>query len=271
MEEQKKVFLPMKMGDLLDETFKIYRKHFLIFVQIFAMFNLPIIIIKTAMGFLEGPYGTVTAGFINIILSLLVLPVMNFLLARTISDGYLGKKVTILSSFKHFDHLKFWSMMKTLLLSGLMIILGFLCLIIPGFIFTFRYALVPQIIAIEGIYNKPALERSQFLMKKNFGNLMTTGFVVGIIAYAIYGVILLPMIIYIALHHGAGAAALAPTGLIMVSFSFSIEVLAAVVVTPLMLTAYTLFYYNMRIKKEGFDIQMLASSVAGEQGSVPVK
>ncbi|OGF45744.1 MAG: hypothetical protein A2452_01610 [Candidatus Firestonebacteria bacterium RIFOXYC2_FULL_39_67] len=271
MEEVKKVFLPMKLGELLDETFKIYRKHFLVFVQIFAVLNLPIIIVNTATGFFEGPYGKIASSFISIILTLLVMPVINFLLARTISDGYLGKKVTLLTTFKHFDHMKFRKMIGTLIHSGLMIFLGFLCLIIPGFIFLFRYALVPQIIAIEGTYGKPALERSQILMKKNFGNLMTAGFVVGIISYAIYGVILLPMIIYAALHHSAGATPLAPTGILMVSMTFTIQVLSAIVVTPLMLTAYTLFYYNMRIKKEGFDIQMLASSVSDEQGSVPVK
>lgn len=271
MEEQKKVFLPMKLGDLLDETFKIYRKHFLVFVQIIAILDLPIIVIKTAAGFFEGPAGKIVAFILAFGLPLLVLPVMNFLLARTISDSYLGKQVSLVSSFKHFDHLKFWNMIGTLLLSGLMTFLGILCLIIPGIIFAFRYALVSQVIAIEGLYNKPALDRSQVLMKKNFGNLMTTGFVIGIISYAIYGILLVPLILVIAFNKTGGGAALAQTGILMVSLTFAIEVLSAVIVTPLMLTAYTLFYYNMRIKKEGFDIQMLAASAAGGQENGPVK
>ena len=40
----------------------------------------------------------------------------------------------------------------------------------------------------------------------------------------------------------------------------------AFVAAPISAAAYVLLYYDLRIRKEGFDLQMLAQSVGSNQG-----
>ena len=48
------------------------------------------------------------------------------------------------------------------------------------------------------------------------------------------------------------------------------SVVGQILVAPIGATAYILLYYDLRIRKEGFDLQMLASSIGSGQGEINV-
>ena len=43
-----------------------------------------------------------------------------------------------------------------------------------------------------------------------------------------------------------------------------------ILIVPIGAIAYILLYYDLRIRKEGFDLQMLANSIGSDQGEINV-
>ena len=82
-----------------------------------------------------------------------------------------------------------WVMLVlTQLLAGFWVILGFLCLIVPGVILALRYALVHVAVILEGRSGKAALARSKEIMLSHMGKVVGNLLVVAVIAIVLTGV-----------------------------------------------------------------------------------
>ena len=75
--------------------------------------------------------------------------------------------------------------------------------------------------------------------------------------------------IALALVIGAGALG-AAAGAIAGALDATVTVLVAVVsllIYPLITCVFTLFYYDLRVRKEGFDLEVLSRQLASGQGA----
>jgi hypothetical protein len=152
--------------------------------------------------------------------------------------------------------LKFaWKYVVTLLLIqivvGLIVFVGILLLVVPGIIWMLSYSLVAPITVLEKSRNGAAIrQRSWNLITGHRWKAFAVLIVVLIAQF-------LPSTASLVIRFSLGfesAAAEAIGGLI--------SGIAGLLTYPLNPIAFTLLYYDLRIRKEGFDLEMLSRDIA---------
>jgi hypothetical protein len=274
---------PLTIGEVLDRTFTLYRTNFLLFIGIAAVPQLLVLALSLAVLQLpaapRGPLGLpdiryyLTLPFLSAgLLALVVLIVANlFSQGATIlavADLYLGRPATIVESLR-----RTWGELGTLfgiaLLSGLAIGFGALFLIFPGVYLYCRLMVAAPVAMIEqrGVFD--SLSRSFRLTQSNAGRAFL--------------ITLLFMVISLAMSMLFGA----PFGILSVVYRadpFLIKTfsalntiassVSAILIKPIILIAISVFYFDLRVRKEGFDLQFMMDPnserrTPGGTGSVP--
>ena len=117
---------------------------------------------------------------------------------------------------------------------------------------------------VEGLRARDAIKRSIELSKKSRGRI----FVLGLLVYAIrlvLGLLLgLPLFLYAVKHPGH------PLPLGLTALAQLASFLSNTVIGPIYSTGLTLFYYDQRVRKEGFDIEwMMQAAGLSQRGELP--
>lgn len=125
------------------------------------------------------------------------------------------------------------------------------CLLVPaiaiGVFLNTRWAFFIQAIVLENYNSTGGMGRSWKLVKGSFWRVFLMLLVLAIIVYAFsMGPILLVTM---------GAALLASPIFIVVMTTLS-QTLITLIITPLQFAALTVLYYDLRIRKEGFDLEL---------------
>lgn len=267
---------PLTLGEILDRTFSLYRKHFLLFIGITAiphLLNLAVSLAQTFFMTLPQLPGRVPprvpsdqfqglgASLLLGILGGVLVGVVIFLVAYALSQGatvyavselYLGRPTTIGASFRKMRG-QLLNLCGVVILSGLAIFAGFICLIIPAIYVLCKLLVCIPAALLEDLGPVAAMERS-FALTKDFGWR----------SFLIY-------LLYWAVGYGAGLLLAAP-------FSFAAIILgmknpeimrvlmaladvggflAGVLVGPILTIATAVFYYDLRVRKEAFDLQIM--------------
>ena len=134
---------------------------------------------------------------------------------------------------------------------------GFILLIVPGVIFSLIYAITIPAIVLEGVKARQGMGRSRSLVKGNLGKVFAILFVVtvlGLIVGSVFGFVA-QMLVTLTVEPTTSTA-------IVIKQVFSIA--SEVLVMPIGAAASILLYYDLRIRKEGFDLDMLAQSLGLE-------
>lgn len=272
---------PMGIGDILDETFRLYRENFTLFVGTCAIVEVPLQIVLAALSVgmvsilrpvtdLRGlPAGSITAaqasralsaglaaGGLGLVIGLLVLLAVAFVgaaLAVVISNRYLERATSVgmayqaaLQRLGPFLIAIMWAFIRLIpfiLISAVLIGLPFL------FYFFVAWTLIPQAIMLEGESGLSASRRSRQLIGgywwKTFGLIIVTAILLAILSA-------IPVRIVDALI-GSGSGSL--TALTIVNGIISLIV--GVLTRPIQTTAMTLLFYDLKIRKEAFDLEAL--------------
>lgn len=247
--------------ELIDATFQLLRKNFPQFYTLAALFYVPIAVIPrlfTPTSLQSGDPAAVTSvgasffvGFIVFVFLFVILSaIFQTAMYYACSDAYLGKPVDIADVVKR--GIRHWGTMAGgFFLQGLAIGVATLFFIIPGIIvFTTLFA-VPCVIAFENTAVLEAFSRSGQLSKGLKGHIFLTMLLAGAIYFV--GAI----IVYFIANLIAGG--LGRTTVL----SQTVITLGTSLIFPLLPLAITLLYYDARIRKEGFDIELMAQQVGG--------
>lgn len=244
-----RILRPLDYGDLLDELFDLYKRHFLVFFGMSAVVLLPLNVIIYAL-----------AGDAAGVVEMIIVTPIGYIIAaaatQAVSDAYLGKAPTILSSYRVLRG-RVWAFIATMLLTSMLIGFGNLLCLIPGIIFAVWYAFVSQIFVLEGKAWGDARARSKELGDGHFWRifivLLLSQLMIGAISYALVA----PATVFFTAESKAFGQA----------FSGSVFGLAnglsGSLTIPIQVIAFVLLYYDLRVRKEGFDIEMLAAGMAG--------
>ena len=280
---------PLSLGEILDRTFTLYRSYFLLFVGISAIPRVLTLILSLAQVFVLIPMGGLGLGgtaprapvpptqmvggiIAYVVISLLALVVGLIVLLLTqgativaVSELYLGRSITIADSFRRVRG-DLGTLLGVVILNGLAIFAGFIFLIIPGIYIMCRLLVCVPAALTENLGPVESLERSFALTTDNAGR-----------AFMI-------LLLYFAISFGAGALFAAPFEVgvffsknspgLMAFWLAMTQVgafVAGVLVTPVVTIASAVFYYDLRVRKEAFDLQMLMSplGIARTSGGVP--
>ncbi|HEY0797476.1 MAG TPA: glycerophosphoryl diester phosphodiesterase membrane domain-containing protein [Acidisarcina sp.] len=145
---------------------------------------------------------------------------------------------------------------------------GFLFLFtIPyGVWMSLRYSLAVPASIFEGIGVRAALKRSVALTKKGRGRIFLMALLVGIVFWTIFGAAQMPL--FIILYKAAKTHRQQPLSALIASQVISFVLYS--IIGPIYGIGITLFYYDERIRKEGFDIEyMMQQANLGDVEAAP--
>ena len=120
---------------------------------------------------------------------------------------------------------------------GLMVIVGFVLLVVPGILLAARYFAIPAVIMMENAAVGTALTRSGRLTEHAAGRVI-----------AIFGT---AWVVYLVVMFGV---ALVAEGLFSPQLQVLVSGVAQAVLEPFLATLTTLLYFDLRVRREGFDV-----------------
>lgn len=282
-------FRPRQLSELLDELFRLYRRHFSLIVGVALLVALPGLVWSLATGVyrlnstsyanLVTTTGTSTPTFNSQQLSnlagtfllgglgaLILLPFSVGAVYRAVTDVALGRPATIGAVLRE-TLARYWPLLGLIGLGLLLVIgwfiaevIGFVLLIIPGLaVFCFavylavRWSLVVAAMMAEDVGPIRGLGRSWSLVSgswwRTFGILLIVGILQSIISYALLILFTLFADIF---SSGDFRAALVSVG----------STLLSALVSPITTIAVVLLYFDLRVRKEGLDLDQLAQQTS---------
>ncbi len=194
-----------------------------------------------------GPAGGLLA---DIVVGLFSIPAAAAVMAAA-SDSYLGREVTVGGSARRAASrsLTLW---LAAIAQGALMFIGFILLIVPAFIFFAWTAVMPPVVMLEHAGVNDAFTRSRALAK---GDVLR---IVGMVGVTTILVVLLTFAVTAAVLLVAGGESRLGTA----AGNF-----VTILVYPIVPVVTTLLYYDLRIRKEGFDLELLADSLGASSGA----
>jgi hypothetical protein len=260
---------PLSLGEILDRTFTLYRRNFLLFFGITALpqllvlgFNLCQVLFTGRPGTPKVMSGTIIAlGIIGALVGFIVYFVA-YLFAHggtvfAVSDLYLGRSTSIGASLRRMRG-QAGSLLGVLILNGLAVMAAFIFLIIPGVYVACRLITCIPAALLENLGPRASLERSFALTKENAGRSFVIYLLYFAIFYAMFFLFAFPFMLALAVSAKNPALVTLWTMLMQVGGT-----LATILVTPIFTIASTVFYYDLRVRKEAFDLQIMMNPNEG--------
>jgi len=270
---------PLGIGEVLDVSLKVVTRHFKTLAMCVLVVTVPLAILDTfvrastdenAFEFSLTPAEGDSAAFDTAMLGgLAASMVINVLLAaltsaacfRAVGAAYLGSPTTWQESLS-FALRRLPSILLVLLLSGLAIAGGLvLCLVGSIWLLVALYFAEPALL-FEDTRGVSALKRSYRLVRGRWwptaGALFVAFLLVGVVQAAV-GLLL-----------GVGLAFSNPSTLVAAAATTLVTIAAYTVAAPVQAAIAAILYFDLRVRKEGFDLQLLAERIGAGPATTEV-
>lgn len=273
-------FRPLSIGELLDRSFAMYRRNFIVFVGIAgvpALFYLAARLAYIALltkgqaikatdpalsiwAQMSGRFAVLNIGMS--IASFAVGIAAWCALVYATSAIYLGHSPSIAQAFAGLKG-SFGRALGVSFVTGLLTMLGFVLLIVPGILLSLRWALVVPSTLLEQTGVSESRSRSSFLTEGSRGRILLIFIMWAVVLYALTMILEIPImgVLMASMIRTRASAPVLPFWYFAASFAVSFLVNS--LTTPILGIALTLQYYDGRIRKEALDLQMLMQSAAG--------
>jgi hypothetical protein len=269
---------PLSLGELLDRTFFLYRRHFLLFAGITAVPYLLVLAIVLVGLILYGlpaharssSFQTavvIVGAFLVIVVGLAVFVAFLYSAGASVfavSEIYAGRQPSIRGSFR-LARGKAGTIFGIIILSGLIVIAGLIALIIPGFYLMGRIPLATAAAMIEGLGPSDSIRRSFGLTKGFAGRSWLIYLLAGALSYGVALMIQLPIFALAAF--GAKQTQLMPLWMVLGQVG---NFLGGILVAPVHAIGFALLYYDLRVRKEAFDLQMMMQAIGADPMPPPI-
>jgi hypothetical protein len=179
---------------------------------------------------------------------------------RAIAQAYLGRPTDWRESLSYaLKHVP--SLLWLALLYGLGVVLGLILLILPGIWLYVAWPFAMPALLIEGRRGRAALGRSFQLVRgrwwRTFGIIIVGFILAGVVSSLVQGVFL------------AGILVGSDNDALVLLFSALAGVVGLTITTPFQAALLTVVYFDLRVRKEGFDLELLASEIGGSAPPAP--
>ena len=258
---------PLSLAELLDRTFQIYRNNFLLFAGIVAVAYLPMFVIRTGLVLAPKLLGVSATVALTVgVLLLIVLYLVGVAAAQSgtiiaVSAVHLSQPITIREAYGRVREMLGRIVLLTIGL-GMAIGFGFLLLIVPGVILILMWALAVPVAVLEDASLGEAMSRSRALTAGHRGRVFMIFLVFSMLSGIVGAVLGSPLVVVALLNPHANHESLVIVQVLTVVTSYISQIL----VTPLMTIAFSLMYYDERVRKEAFDIELMMRGLEGTQG-----
>jgi hypothetical protein len=268
------VLRPLTLGELLDRTISLYRRHALVFsglIAIPALLSVSARIVQTTY-LSRNPDLDLTrvliliAGFfVFIIASMIATSISQAATMVAVSQVHLGRPVSIAESFAALRGRLIRLCFITVSL-GILLICTIFLFILPVFYFALRWSLAVPAAVLENRGLGQSMDRSATLVEGQYGRIFMIYLLYFVLMMILSSAVQTPLVI-VALMRGADLMAL-PLWLSLAGdiASFFVHVL----VGPLLTIAIALAYYDARVRKEAFDLQHMLAQLEPAGTGQPV-
>jgi hypothetical protein len=277
------------LGEILDRSFALYRGNFALFIGITAIPQLLVLALNLAQIFLglsdavpQAPDSTqfqagataansalvgvsVVVGILTIIVVIIAYLLSQGATVSAVADLYVGHGTTIRASFQKVRR-DLGTLFGVVMLNGLAVAGGMILFIIPGIYIACRLMIAVPAAVLENLGPRSSLERSFALTKDSAGR--------AFLILLLYFVLLMVAMIAFTFPATLGAATAQNNPAMMriwLGLAQVLNTVGTVLVTPILTIASSILYFDLRVRKEAFDLQMMMGpgSQLGAAGGVP--
>ena len=183
-----------------------------------------------------------------------------------VSKVHLGNATSISEAFAGIRG-RIFSLAMIMIGVGIGVGIGLVLLIVPGIILALMWALTIPVAVLEDKGLRDSTSRSAELTKGSRGRVFMIYFLFLTLTYIVYVLWEIPIFAAI----GIFARGARPTALpLWTQIAFPVGTfLSQCLVGPLLTIALSLCYYDQRVRKEAFDLQLMMSTLDGKQGDTP--
>jgi hypothetical protein len=249
----------------------LYRKYFALFVGIVALPNLALLAFQLIGVAVRG--GTVPAAFAattliwslaSMVLYLGVVAASQGATVVAVSKVHLGNATSISEAFAGIKG-RILYLALIMIGVGIGIGIGFILLIVPGIILALMWAVTIPVAVLEDKGLRDSTSRSAELTKGSRGRIFMVYFLFLVLTYIVYILWEIPIFAAIGIFaRGAHPVTALP---VWTQIAFPVGTfLSQCLVGPLLTIALSLVYYDQRVRKEAFDLQLMMSTLDGTQG-----
>jgi len=268
---------PLGVGELLDACFRLYRRRFGTLVGAVAIFTVPLGLLQLVVNLstptttrtVNGPgftYRTTTTSSgtqLAVLLIGLLIGAVSTALAegaamRIVGDEYLATTTTWKESIR-FALRRFPSILWVVVLAGICWILASFACILPGVYLYVSFSVVIPVLLVEDVRGSRSLGRARELVSGRWWPTFATLLVATMITLTLtwLGTILV----------GGGSVLFTrPTGATGTRVAVGlVAALITVFTTPISASLRTLIYFDLRVRKEGFDLALMMQRLPEHQ------
>ena len=294
---------PLRVTELLDTVFTLYRRNFLLFVAVIAVVQVPYQVVSFLLSLLAGPAGVprltagqrltsaqlqseihflVGTGVVLVVLLALtaavVVPLQTAAFTKAVADRFLGRVASPTACYRFA--VRRWARLVLLGLIILGLVLGAavvlvlvvvvlavvlkavgvllsvlvgLAAMVGGIIVYARLSIATPALVLEGLSPGAAIRRSWELTSQHVGrafgvilSLVIVELLIGIVLGTLVGALSVPF----------GVST--PLGLAVRDVG---QLVVSLLEAPILATGLTLFYFDLRVRKDAFDLELLARQV----------
>ena len=274
---------PLGIGEIVDVAVNIFLRNFGTLLKIVAIVIVPLTILTFLLDLLalqeasitdpnaalyeanNGEFRVLNESTYNIAMAIQALVMLlgtTLAIAsilRAVGRAYVGQEVDAGESLR-FGLGRIHSIIWISILYGLGVGIGFILLVIPGIWLMIAWSLCLPVLIFEGLKGSKSLGRSNKLVNKHwwhtFGALL--------LGYILIVVVQLVLPLLVELIAGSVESVELYAALLDIANG-----LTNLLVLPLFGALLTVIYYDLRVRKEGYDVQLLTQELSGETAQPP--
>jgi hypothetical protein len=234
---------PRSATEIVDAAFQLYRRGPTQLILAAAIVYVPWLILRLVFDLgVSDQLPSLSTGVWLLVGIIVVYSAVGGVVSVLASDAYLGRPLDTLAAFR-LTASRLLTLIVASIIRAFCIGFGMILLVFPGVYALGAFFAVTQTVVLEGSGVGRSLARSSALSVGLKGHIIGTLFLVGLIGFAIsVGIGLL--------------SGMSQSKVILNVVSTAV----AVVLYPLFGLAETLLFYDAKIRKEGFDVEYLASA-----------
>lgn len=242
---------PLATGEVLDVAFSLYRRHFRTLMIVAVVSQGAALLLSVYVESAGGIVGNPVTGLLYLVLSAIGTAVGMGASTRVIADAYLGRTTSpgaaLAWVMPHAGRIFILSTVTTML-----IVIGLILLVIPGIILGAGLAVATCALVLEGLRPVEAMNRSWHLTRGHRWKVFLTLLVVVVLIYGVS---------FAALFAGGMVALVLASEQAAIALVAAVSGLLTLLVYPYAYAAVTVLYYDLRVRKEGLDLEILESQL----------
>ena len=248
---------PLTAGEILDTSFTLYRRHFSALATVaLVCTGLPLVLrlfLEAGGGMLSNLMLAFLYGLSLVVLNLIATGATVFI----VSESYLGRPLSAREAL-HRATPYIGRILVCSMLMAFVVGLGFVLLFIPGVMLAVGLALaIPAVVLEPRSSASGALSRSWELTRGARWRIFGLGLTLLVLLYI--PVVAITGLLAVVLPRASGEA-FGPASFSTVA-AIAIGGVVQMFIYPLFYCVLTVTYYDLRVRKEGFDLELLASSL----------